>query len=525
MTIVFVLGPYQCASQINLWPLPQNITSSSNTLQLLPTKFNFLIVGESCDILHAAFRRWWHRTFPVSSDTDGSWETERHQQHNLYNRYYYFNTALQILRVNVRTPCSGVYPSLESDESYSLDITSSSSILTANSVWGALHGLETFSQLISKTHNGMYVVNETSIVDFPRFKHRGLLLDTSRHFLSKQLILQNLDVMAQNKFNVFHWHIVDDNSFPYQSYTFPDLSNKGAYNPVTHVYTQDDVREIIEVARLLGIRVMPEFDSPGHTQSWGYSQKELLTPCYSGTQPSGYYGPVNPVPKSTYDFMKILFKEIAAVFPDKYVHAGGDEVSMGCWKSNPNVTAFMKKMGFGTNYNKLEQYYMQRILDDIGKLGKHYLIWQEVIDNNAKVQNDTVVHVWKGGYQKELAKVTALGYKTLLSSCWYLNYISYGSDWHKYYMCDPQDFKGTDKQKQFVIGGEACMWGEYVDNTNLLPRLWPRASVVAERLWSAKDVKDLNKAKIRLVHHRCRMVRRGVAAEPISGPGFCPKEY
>lgn len=515
MVIAFILSAsYLCSAQTNLWPLPQNISSTSNTLQLIPKQFNFIVKGQSCDVLKSGFSRWWHRTFPVS------WSRERRSDPG-----YDSNAVLHALAVNVITPCSGIFPSLESDESYLLEISSKASILTASTVWGALHGLETFSQLVYKAKNGMYVVNETSIVDFPRFKHRGLLLDTSRHFLSKEMILHNLDIMAQNKLNVFHWHIVDDPSFPYQSITFPELSDKGAFHPVTHVYTQNDIREIIEVGRLLGIRVMPEFDSPGHTQSWGASHKELLTPCYHGAQPNGNYGPVNPVPEYNYKFIKTFFKEVASVFPDKFIHAGGDEVNMSCWKSNPNVTAFMKKMGFGRNYNKLEQYYMQRILDDIGELGKHYLIWQEVIDNKAKVQNDTVVHVWKQGYKKELAKVTSLGYKTLLSSCWYLNYISYGSDWQKYYLCDPQDFKGSDKQKELVIGGEACMWGEYVDDTNLMPRLWPRAAVVAERLWSAKNVNDLNAAKIRLMHHRCRLVRRGVAAEPISGPGFCPKEF
>ncbi|TNN28235.1 Beta-hexosaminidase subunit beta [Liparis tanakae] len=122
---------------------------------------------------------------------------------------------------------------------------------------------------------------------------------------------------------------------------------------------------------------------------------------------------------------------------------------------------------------------------------------------------DTVVQVWKGSapqYQSELASVTRSGFRALLSTPWYLNRISYGQDWQGRYRADPQDFKGTDEQKKLVIGGEACLWGEYVDATNLTPRLWPRASAVAERLWSAANVTDINDAYNRLSAHRCRMV-------------------
>ncbi|KAG8456483.1 hypothetical protein GDO86_002316 [Hymenochirus boettgeri] len=330
--------------------------------------------------------------------------------------------------------------------------------------------------------------------------------------------------MAFNKFNVFHWHIVDDPSFPYQSITFPDLSDKGSYHPFTHVYTPIDVHLVIEYARMRGIRVVPEFDTPGHTQSWGEGQKNLLTPCFSGGRLSGTFGPVNPILNDTYGFMYLFFREVSKVFPDQYIHLGGDEVDFSCWKSNPDIAKFMVEQGFGLDYCKLESYYIQQVLSIVSSLRKGYMVWQEVFDNNVKINPDTIVEVWKGeNCFEELNKVTAAGFPAIMAAPWYLDYISYGQDWQRYYKVEPLSFNGTVKQKQLVIGGEACLWGEFVDATNLTPRLWPRASAVAERLWSSKDVTSVGDAYDRLIKHRCRMVRRGIAAEPLY-VGYCDHE-
>uniref|UniRef100_A0A8C1FR11 Beta-hexosaminidase subunit beta n=2 Tax=Cyprinus carpio TaxID=7962 RepID=A0A8C1FR11_CYPCA len=401
-----------------------------------------------------------------------------------------------------------------------LSVDEPSAVLKAANVWGALRGKRNSTmEFYSKGRK------QTDISDFPRFAHRGILLDSSRHFLPLKVILANLEAMAMNKFNVFHWHIVDDPSFPYMSRTFPDLSQKGAYHPFTHVYTPSDVKMVIEFARMRGIRVIPEFDTPGHTQSWGNGQLNLLTPCYSGSSPSGTFGPVNPILNSSYDFMTQFFKEISTVFPDAYIHLGGDEVDFSCWKSNPDIKKFMVQQGFGTDYSKLESFYIQRLLDIVAATKKGYMVWQEVFDNGVKLKDDTVVEVWIGNkMEEELQNVTGAGFTTILSAPWYLDYISYGQDWQRYYKVEPLNFPGTDAQKKLVIGGEACLWGEYVDATNLTPRLWPRASAVAERLWSDKSVTDVGNAYKRLVQHRCRMVKRGIPAEPLF-VGHCRQEY
>ncbi|XP_071322744.1 beta-hexosaminidase subunit beta isoform X2 [Trachinotus anak] len=512
----------QASKYGTLWPLPQKVQISEVSFKLSSSSFRIVdakesSAGQSCSLLQNAYRRYYEYMFGGAAAEEQNqgkgWRTDPSEL-----------TELQVWITSPDSECDS-YPGLTSDESYELSVNQPFAVLKAPKVWGALHGLETFSQLMYEDEYGAKSINSTTISDFPRFAHRGILLDTSRHFLPIKVILANLETMAMNKFNVFHWHIVDDPSFPYLSRTFPQLSQQGAYHPYTHVYTPADVKMVIEFARLRGIRVVPEFDTPGHTQSWGKGQKDLLTPCYSGTKPSGTFGPVNPILNTTYDFMKQFFTEVSTVFPDAYVHLGGDEVDFTCWKSNPDIKKFMDQQGFGQDYSKLESFYIQKLLDIVTTTQKGYMIWQEVFDNGVKLKPDTVVHVWiGGGSNEEMSKVTEAGYTTILSAPWYLDYISYGQDWQKYYKVEPLSFNGTEAQKKLVIGGEACLWGEYVDATNLTPRLWPRASAVAERLWSAKEVTDVNDAFNRLSMHRCRMVERGIPAEPLFS-SYCPREY
>ncbi|KAK3860960.1 hypothetical protein Pcinc_033023 [Petrolisthes cinctipes] len=502
-----------------VWPSPQMQQPNKTYVIVRPETFKFTTTGHDCDILRNATQRYMKIMFP----TKGS----RRSPIQPWSKTEAFTGYLDEVTINLMAPCEEK-PYHDMDEHYQIKIDSpdaqGTGTIMAQSIWGILRGLETFSQMLIPDGSA-FMVNSTQIMDFPRFGHRGLMLDTSRHYLPVAVLKENLDLMAMNKFNVFHWHLVDDQSFPYVSTAFPNLSKLGAYTE-RHIYTPANVAEIVEYARLRGIRVLPEFDTPGHTQSWGPGQPGLLTPCYTGSTPSGTFGPINPINEDNYNFLKDFFTEVTTKrFTDHYVHLGGDEVSFGCWESNPNITAYMAEHNITGDYSKLEQVYITKLLDVIAHLPNKngYLVWQEVFDNGVKIANDTIVHVWKGGSKasEEMNKVTKAGYQTILSSCWYLNYINYGVDWHGYYDCDPTDFKGTDAQKQLVLGGEACMWGEYVDRTNLIARTWPRASVVAEKLWSAFDqTQSTDAATPRLEEHRCRLLGRGYGVEPL-WPSFC----
>ncbi|KAJ9580577.1 hypothetical protein L9F63_024244, partial [Diploptera punctata] len=410
------------------------------------------ILNETCDILEEAVNRYYD---VISKTLTRSGSTSVHR-HKYWKKDLMFQAYLDTLDIELMAPCEDL-PYLHMDEHYELRINSpdvpNSGLLTSQTIWGILRGLETFAQLLTIDEDGVVLkVNSTSIMDFPRYSHRGLLLDTSRHFYPVPAILLLLDGMEANKLNVFHWHIVDDNSFPYQSEVFPELSEKGAYNPRNQIYTREDMRQVIEYARIRGIRVLVEFDTPGHTESWGLGIPELLTPCYSGTKPDGTYGPIDPINENTYTILEKLFKEVVDLFPEQYIHLGGDEVSFECWESNPDIEVYMNEHNITSDFKKLEQIYIQRIVNTISKLNGSSVVWQEVFDNGVQLPKETVVHIWTGDMETELSSITAEGHNAILSTCWYLDHLKSGGDWTEFYVCNPDDFSGSEEQHRLVLG-------------------------------------------------------------------------
>ncbi|CAD5115483.1 DgyrCDS4452 [Dimorphilus gyrociliatus] len=504
------------------WPLPQQYDTFEQEFFIQPDSFTIHAAGETCDILRFAFRRIRKNMFG-----HGSVQSDGYERQNLNDKV---DEELRQLNVTVLKPCSK-WPSLAMDEAYDLEVRRFGASIIAREVWGALKGLETFSQLVYRSSDNIYRIHRTLINDFPRFPHRGILLDTSRHFLTKETIIMNLEAMAQNKMNVFHWHIVDDQSFPFYSKNYPNLTRMGAYSK-HHIYSPADVAEILEEARLRGIRVIPEFDTPGHTWSWGLGQDFLLTPCYDlyTNELTEMFGPINPILRGTYNFLRNFFTEVLTVFKDKYIHLGGDEVPFDCWSFNPQISNFMKRNNI-TNPRQLLGIYEKKLFDIINDLGSKratgssYVVWQEVFDNGLKIHPDTIIEIWMGD-ATDIERVTNSGLRAIYSTCWYLDYINTGVDWDKYYLCEQLDPAVIDdmniKNISLLIGGEACMWTEYVDNENILSRLWPRASAAAERLWSDKRVRDVQAAAPRIEMQRCRMLATGIPVGVLSGPGSCP---
>ncbi|XP_050293579.1 beta-hexosaminidase subunit alpha-like [Anthonomus grandis grandis] len=516
-------GPKYVATKGAVWPQPQNQIISDDFYIVTPRNFKFNVKGASCTLLTNAFERYFkilqQNTLPITG--------KKYKKPLLLSEGQYLGTLHQ-LEVNLIDSCDeNEWPTLDMNETYVLNILEGAASLTSESIWGILRGLETFSQLLYLGVDGLSIrINATSITDFPRFKHRGLLLDTARHFIPIKQIKQVIDGLAYNKMNVFHWHLVDDQSFPFVSTTFPELSEEGAYDPELYVYNPTDVQDIIEYARQRGIRVMPEIDTPGHTRSWGVSHPELLTKCDGVVQ--GSYGPIDPIKNTTYTFLQKLLTEVRSVFKDKFIHLGGDEVDFDCWQLDTDINSFMNDHNI-SSYAALEGYYIQKIIDMADNLNFSSVVWEEVFKNGVKLPNNTLVHVWRdwqgSWWNDTMNDVTKAGNTALLSACWYLDHLSTGGDWESFYQCEPTDFSGSEEQTKLLLGGEACMWAEVVNEYNVVQRVWPRASATAEKLWSSKDTTNFNtdeeQIRKRLEEHVCRMNRRGIPAQPPNAAGFC----
>jgi hexosaminidase len=371
------------------------------------------------------------------------------------------------------------------DESYMLSVGPSRVSLNAKTDIGVLRGLETLLQLLSADEAGYYFPC-VDITDKPRFTWRGLLIDVGRHFQPVEVIKRNLDAMAAVKMNVFHWHLTEDQGFRIESKVFPKLHELGSDGMF---YTQAQVRDVIEYAADRGIRVMPEFDVPGHSTSWfvGYPQFSSAPGSYAIERKFGVFGPAfNPADERIYAFFDAFIKEMSGLFPDPYLHIGGDEVEGHQWDANPAIQAFKKKHGFTTN-GALQAYFNQRLLKILTKHGKKMVGWDEIFEPG--LPTDIVIHSWRG--PESLREAAVKGYQGILSSGYYID-LCQPAEAH--YLNDPlpADSPLDERQKSFILGGEATMWSELVTPETIDSRIWPRTAAIAERLWSPADIRNVD---------------------------------
>jgi hexosaminidase len=375
--------------------------------------------------------------------------------------------------------------SLDENESYTLTVTSSNVILHAATVVGAMRGMTTLLQLI-QTDGSTFFVPAVTIDDSPRFRWRGLMIDVGRHFEPVAVVKRNLDAMAAVKLNVFHWHLTEDQGFRIESKLFPKLAGSGSDGLY---YTQDEAKDIVAYARARGIRVVPEFDMPGHTRAWLVGHPELSSDPgpYTIRREFGVEAvAMDPTKESTYQLLDAFFGEMATIFPDPYLHLGGDETPGTQWKNNPRVVAFMKEHNFKTT-EELQTYFSQRVLELAKKHGKHMVGWDEIL--TPTLPTDAIIHSWRGA--KSLYDAAGRGYQGILSQPYYLDGMKSAED---HYLADPlpADSTLTPPQRELVLGGEVCMWGEHINQLSIDSRIWPRTAAVAERFWSPATVTDVD---------------------------------
>ena len=370
------------------------------------------------------------------------------------------------------------------DESYHLEISTTDVQLTAPNPIGVLRGLQTFLQLVSITPRG-FSVPVVTIDDKPRFPWRGLLIDSGHRFVHISAIKRNLDGMEAVKLNVFHWRFADNQGFHIESKKFPLLQEKGSGG---FYYTQDEVRETIAYASDRGIRVVPEFDMPCHTTSWFLGYPDLT----SGQEPSRSSA-IDPTRESTYKFLAGFIGEMAALFPDSYFHAGGDECDVKEWEGNPRIQDFMRAHAIKDGA-ALQVVFTAKIQKIIASRKKIMVGWDEVLQ--ADTPKDVVIQSWRG--PNSLAEAARNGYGGVLSSGYYIDLNQSAAE---HYLVDPLGDSAatlTSDQKARVLGGEATMWTDIVSDENMDNRIWPRTAAIAERLWSPQQVQDVDSMYQRL---------------------------
>jgi hexosaminidase len=501
-----------------LWPLPQSYQGSGTTRSVVPSEpFFKLTANVGNPTLSAAFKRYKQLTFP-----------------HITKSAPVANSLLSGLMVTV-ADLDESHPQLNTNETYTLSVpTSGNATCSSQTIYGAMHCLETFSQLVTFSFDDeTYSITSTEIVDFPRFPHRGLMVDTARHFETLASLRHIIDSLPYAKINVLHWHMSDSQSFPFQVKSFPKLWD-GAYSEVEK-FTQDDVAATVEYARMRGVRVMVEFDVPGHAASWcaGYPEICPSTTCQQ---------PLNVANNKTFDVIDGILGECtgrktstkgnpSGLFPDDFIHLGGDEVDTSCWIKTPAVNAWLESKNF--TGDAAYAYFAKRAATIALKQGRRPVQWSEVYDHfKTALDKKTVVHIWKPN--TNVTEVVANGYNVLINvgyvaKSWYLDNLNV--NWTAVYANEPCEGVPDDLCADKILGGHGEMWGETVDTSDLAQTVWPRLAAIGERLWSERSATQSSaNAHPRIEAFRCLLNRRGIEAAPVNNanartsppnPGSC----
>ena len=462
----------QTQSQLSVMPMPSNVQLGSGHL-LIDRSFSVAISGHRDALLDRGIERFVARLSRQTGMLLAAASATK-------------NPTLSIRVERASDPVE----KLGEDESYQLTVTTSGATLSAANPLGVLHGLETFLQLVETGTNG-FSVPAVAINDQPRFPWRGLLIDVGRHYIPVDVLKRNIDGMAAVKMNVLHLHLSDDQGFRVESKRYPKLHEMGSDGLY---YTQAEIRDLIAYARDRGIRIMPEFDMPAHSLSWFVGYPELAsTPGTYKVDPAAPYTVMDPTKENTYKFLDKFIAETAKLFPDAYFHIGGDEVGDKPWNENPKIQAFMRSHGMKTN-QELQAYFNQHLEKILSKHHKIMVGWDEIL--RPDLPKTIVVQSWRG--QESLATAAQQGYSGILSFAYYLDLMWPAS---RHYTVEPLSGSASTlspEQKSRILGGEACMWGEWLSPENIDSHIWPRAAAIAERLWSPQEVKDVSSMYVRL---------------------------
>lgn len=476
---IFIFGIIMQAQTINLtslMPVPASIEETGSK-HILDTTFTISVLQNGEERLNAEATRFLRR---------------------LSGRTGMFFTQVNVIQEDIDpeatmtlNPESIGELKVDENESYKLTITEDKITVEAKTDMGARHALETVLQLLTADEGG-YFFPTCVIEDYPRFAWRGLMLDVCRHWMPIEVVKRNIDGMAAVKMNVLHLHLSEDQGFRVECKAFPKLHEMGSDG---NYFTHEQIKEILAYAAQRGIRVMPEFDVPGHATSWfvGYPEYASAMGPYKIERSWGIFDPTfDPTLEKTYEFFDAVFGEMAALFPDEYFHIGGDENNGKQWDANEQIQKFMKKNNIPDNH-ALQAYFNNRILKILTAHDKKMVGWDEILHD--EMPNNIVIQSWRG--TESLVKAAKKGYMGILSNGYYIDLMQPASD---HYLNDPipAGTTLTAEEQARILGGEATMWAELITPETIDSRIWPRTAAIAERFWSQQNVNDVHDMYIRL---------------------------
>mmetsp|Transcript_14822 Transcript_14822/g.42037 ORF Transcript_14822/g.42037 Transcript_14822/m.42037 type:complete len:681 (-) Transcript_14822:178-2220(-) len=493
------------------WPLPAEFTSGSEKLCLHAGRWAFRHEGpcagahatsDGCEILNKAFKRYTRHMFQGRTPPTGP--------------DCYSSASVQVSN-------SSAYLDFGVDESYELEVSSGQIKVKANTVFGAMYGLESLSQLVryDALTDSFWILNAPWVIkDKPRFQYRELLVDSSRHFQPIASLEAIIASLPAAKINTLHWHLEDDQSWPVCFKFRRELCERSAYSPDQR-YSVSDVRHLVNYAREHGVRVVPEIDLPGHTQALCKALPGICTADLKIVSPAG---------DGIMEALEGIIKEVSELFPDSFIHLGGDEVGTSRWSSDPRTAAWMAE--HHTTPTAVYELFVKKAHEFAIKYGKVPVGWSEIwIAFGTKLDKSSVLQKWRSG--DRMSSIVSKGYRALWSDVgdWYLDMLQY--TWDKVYRAEP--CKGlTDDQCSLILGGGGEMWGETVDTSDVLQTVWPRLGAIGERLWSPKGATiSSDAARPRMIEFRCLLNRRGVPAAPLLNskarmppprPGSCTEQ-
>ncbi|KAJ8717380.1 hypothetical protein PYW08_005779 [Mythimna loreyi] len=514
-------------SSMQIWPQPTGIVSLSTTA--VPLRANLVLLqnvdaptGKVHELLQGAFSLFREDLRVMESEVRGFEEWR-----SLYLRIVVNGSGDPRMR-------------LDTDESYSLALRPADEAdlvgvlmadINAQSFCGARHAMETLSQLIwLDPYMGTLLILEAArIDDAPKFRYRGLLVDTAHNYFPISELMTNIDAMAASKLNTFHWHISDSQAFPLHTNRDPQLANYGAATP-GDIYTPEDVRAVVRRARMRGIRVLIEIDAPahvGHAWSWGpAAHKGELAFCLDVDNWTQYCseppcGQLNPHNTHVYDVFERLFLAILRLTGvEDIVHLGGNDISMRCWKEQFNNTK-NETMRLWLHFTRT---LLSRLEKRTGKLPNLIIFWMSHLGERFKADlRDYINHIGIQVRNVAWAQSYVSGIRTIMSheDAWDLNTGSgawyeensgapYNS-WQRVYEHRPW----VKHASGIVEGGEATVWSALLSEGNLIWRAWPRAAALAERLWTDRPEGATRPVHQRLDVHRSRLIARGIRPSPM----------